>query len=265
MSRRKPFETIFGSNVAEKIQKLHESKGVTFLIQSNLDIAEFKESKEHPGHLGAVKLTDGSQWPVDLFLLAIGGKPATDFLKNSSIKLNVNNYVYVDKNMRTNVPDVYAAGDITYFHRSCLKGLEFTMNKTNTKLDHVSIGHWGVASLQGRFAALSILNEDTQLKSNRTEKEINIVPFFWSVHYNKSLRFAGYNEKFDKVLFFDDKTKQNEYKFAAFYFIKDKCVGVCSLDWDPLCALFAETLYSGIEVRKEHIEKDPLDIKKLLA
>jgi NADPH-dependent 2,4-dienoyl-CoA reductase/sulfur reductase-like enzyme len=197
--------------------------------------------------------------------MAIGGKPATEFLNKSPIKLNVDNYVYVDKHMRTNVPDVYAAGDITYFHRSCLKGLEFTMNRTNAKLDHVSIGHWGVASLQGRFAALSILNEDAKIKSNQTEKEISIVPFFWSVHYNKSLRFAGYNEKFDKVLFFEDKTKQNEFKFAAFYFIKDRCVGVCSLDWDPLCAIFAETLYSGIEVRKEHIEKDPLDIRKLLA
>ena len=38
----------------------------------------------------------------------IGSKPATDFLKNSPIKLSVNNYVYVDQHMRTNLSDVYA-------------------------------------------------------------------------------------------------------------------------------------------------------------
>ena len=50
-------------------------------------------------------------------------------------------------------------GDISLFPRSCLAGLDFTGSEKNPKLDHVNIGHWGLASLQGRIAAESIISE----------------------------------------------------------------------------------------------------------
>lgn len=89
MSRRPPFESTLGADVSRKIQKLHESKGVKFIIDSKFGIAEFMESREMPGCLEAVKLNDGSQWPVDIVLLAIGGQPVTDFLRNTTIKVGV--------------------------------------------------------------------------------------------------------------------------------------------------------------------------------
>lgn len=160
MSRRKPFEAALGTQASVKIQKLHESKGVKFFTDPKFDIVEFKESKSKPGTLESVKLNDGSVWPVDLCLLAIGSKTEADFLRSTSLKLNVDNYIYVDKHMKTNVDNVYAAGDVTFFPRSCLAGLDLTSNKTNKSLDYVNIGHWGVASLQGRIAALSIVDSD---------------------------------------------------------------------------------------------------------
>ena len=39
---------------------------------------------------------------------------------------------------------------------------------------------------------------------------------------------------------------------------------MCTLDWDPVCALFAEALYDEIEVRRENVTNDPFDLKKLL-
>ena len=79
------------------------------------------------------------------------------------------------------------------------------------------------------------------------------------------VRFAGYNHDYDVILFHEDKKNENEYKFAAFYLLSDIVVAVCSVDWDPVCALFAEAMQNGIHVKRHHIEADPLDIKKLLV
>lgn len=253
MGRRPPFESIFGPQVSKKIRILHESKGVKFLIKPDFDLAEYQGSKS--GEIEGVKLKDGSNWPADLVVLAIGSQPVTDFLRNSSIKLTPDNYVQVDEFMQTNIPNVYAVGDIAYFPRSCLPGLESS--------NHVNIAHWGVASSQGRVAAQSIIDSDKS--SNSDKHALKVVPFFWSTQYGKSIRFAGLNDGYREILFHEDKTKQDEFKFAAFYLdSSDKCIGVCTMNWDPVCAIFSEALFAGIQVRKHHIDLDPIDIKKLL-
>ncbi len=72
MSRHKPYERLFGTLVSTKLKKLHETKNIKFFIDEKFDIIEFKESKERPGCLGAIKLHDNSIWPVDICLLAVG-------------------------------------------------------------------------------------------------------------------------------------------------------------------------------------------------
>ena len=54
--------------------------------------------------------TAAGELPADLVVLAIGVRPATDFLKESGIKLE-KGAVVVDEYQRTNLPDIYAAGD----------------------------------------------------------------------------------------------------------------------------------------------------------
>lgn len=142
-----------------------------------------------------------------------------------------------------------------------MAGLDFTSPDKNSKLDHVSIGHWGLASLTGKIAAESIVHENESTYENYSMKT---VPFFWSTQYNKMIRFAGYNEKYDIIIFHEDKTNENEYKCAAFYFLGERAVGVCTIDWDPVCAIFAEILNNGLEIKREHVTEDPMAIKQLL-
>ncbi len=49
--------------------------------------------------------------PADLVILSIGVKPATDFLKGSGVRLAKNGAICIDREMRTNKEDIYAAGD----------------------------------------------------------------------------------------------------------------------------------------------------------
>ncbi|MBQ0059239.1 MAG: CoA-disulfide reductase [Lachnospiraceae bacterium] len=62
--------------------------------------------------------TDKGTYPADLVIVAVGVRPSTGFLKDTGIRLAKNGAIVVDRQMRTSVPDVYAAGDcITVYNR----------------------------------------------------------------------------------------------------------------------------------------------------
>ncbi len=61
------------------------------------------------GHAEAVE-TDTGSLPADLVVVAIGVRPATGFLDGSGLEM-FKGTIVVDAQMRTNLPDVYAAGD----------------------------------------------------------------------------------------------------------------------------------------------------------
>lgn len=56
-------------------------------------------------------VTSKGRYDADMVILSIGVRPATDFLKSSGIKLAKNGAIVVDREMRTNFPDIYSAGD----------------------------------------------------------------------------------------------------------------------------------------------------------
>lgn len=66
-----------------------------------------KDSNHHAKEV----VTDKSSYSCDLVVLATGIKPATNFLKDSGIQLSSNGAIVVDREMRTNIADIYAAGD----------------------------------------------------------------------------------------------------------------------------------------------------------
>lgn len=58
-----------------------------------------------------IALQSGRKLSANMVVLAIGVRPATDFLKGSGIELGPKGHIVVDDQMRTNAPDVYAVGD----------------------------------------------------------------------------------------------------------------------------------------------------------
>ena len=61
--------------------------------------------------------TDAGVLPADLVILAIGVRPATGFLADSGIEM-FKGTIIVDENMKTNLPDIYAAGDCAMVRNS---------------------------------------------------------------------------------------------------------------------------------------------------
>jgi NADPH-dependent 2,4-dienoyl-CoA reductase/sulfur reductase-like enzyme/nitrite reductase/ring-hydroxylating ferredoxin subunit len=250
--RRLPFSSHFGKQAAEKIVKLHESKGVKFIMDSKLDVVEFRSSVDDVASIASAIMTDGSSIDADICLVAIGSRPATSFIKDCGVNMNAAGYIIVDKYMRTNVEDVYAVGDLVVFPRTCIK-----VSNDGNKNDLINVPHWQMSHMHGRIAAYSLLERGVELSS---------IPFFWSLNHGKTVRFAGFNDKYDEILFHEDVgEKKNVNKFVAFYILESRVVAVASCDWDPICATVAELMYNDVFISRDCVLSDPWGVKALMV
>lgn len=75
--------------------------------------------------------TDKGTYKADLVLLSIGVKPATKFLEGSGIHLATNGAVVIDREMRTNMEDVYSAGDCAQVYHKVMEENTFIPLGTN--------------------------------------------------------------------------------------------------------------------------------------
>ena len=75
--------------------------------------------------------TDKGTYPADLVILAIGVKPATEFLADSGISLAENGAIIVDREMRTNIPDIFAAGDCAQVYHKVMEENSYIPLGTN--------------------------------------------------------------------------------------------------------------------------------------
>lgn len=91
-------------------------------------------------------------------------------------------FVPVNEYMETNVPNVFAGGDLVIFP---LKPFDRSVN----------IGHWQIAQRHGKTAAVNMVAQKDEQR-----EEIKTTPYFWSIFMGKGLRFAGHLNKHDEVV-----------------------------------------------------------------
>jgi len=96
---------ILDEEAAAFVQDNLEEHGIKFELNTTADkiLGEDKVS--------GVVLQNGKELECDFLIVAIGVVPNTDLVKGSEVKLNRG--IVVDEHMETNVPGVYAAGDVS--------------------------------------------------------------------------------------------------------------------------------------------------------
>lgn len=160
-----PFERLFGPEIGQFVQKLHENHGCKFHLGT---VAARFESP-------ALMLADGSRITADLVLVGVGVTPRTSIAQAAG--LEVDNGIWVDKHLETSCSGIFAAGDIAAYPDR-LTG------------DRVRIEHWAVAERQGELAAANMLGLSLQFDS---------APFFWTEQYGVSIRYVGHASDWDEA------------------------------------------------------------------
>ncbi|OAD60226.1 Apoptosis-inducing factor 3 [Eufriesea mexicana] len=226
-----PLQSVFGTDIGNRIKHLFEEKGVKFIFERN--IAQFiaKEGGKQPQSVGSVVLTDGEHHPADIVIIGIGSRFYTDWIKDSPIQMLDDGSIVVDKYLKTNVENIYAGGDIAY---APLFGSDNIL---------AAIGHYSLAHYHGKIAALNICGKNTVLNS---------IPFFWTTLFGKSYRYVGYG-KAEKIRIYGSL---ENLEFFAYYMKDDKVIAMSSVGADPVVADFANFLYEGMTLTETDINKD---------
>jgi len=161
----RPLEKILGPEIGDFIRALHEqTHGVHFHL----------DTKPQAITAEAVTLENGERVPADLVVVGVGVRPAVQLAQQAG--LTVDNGVLVDAYLETNVPGIYAAGDIARY--------------LGPRGERVRIEHWAVAQWQGQTAARNMLGR---------RQRYTAVPFFWSAHYDVTLNYVGHAEHWDRI------------------------------------------------------------------
>jgi len=97
--------------LSDGLQKLLEKQGLTFQFETRAESAEVKDGKV----LVSLKFGDeASQVMCDRLLVAVGRKPHTEGLGADAVGLTLDErgFVPVNEKFETNLPDVFAIGDV---------------------------------------------------------------------------------------------------------------------------------------------------------
>lgn len=127
----------------------------------------------------SVMLSTGEILRVDAVVAGIGVKPELKLFQNTPLNLQYGQGIAVNKYLETNLPGIWAAGDVASYY--------------DTLFDkRRRIEHWQNAVNQGRHAARAML-------SGRREMFMQI-PYFFSDIFDLSYEFWGDIEGHDQVI-----------------------------------------------------------------
>lgn len=110
---------------------------------------ELAEIVVKDGRVRAVRCKDGRELKCDLLAVAIGVRPRVELGRASGLR--VNKGVWVDDSLQTELPGVYAAGDVAELHSR--EGGKSLMNTL-----------WPLAREQGRIAGLNMAGADLRYR-----------------------------------------------------------------------------------------------------
>lgn len=140
---------VLDQTVSDLVLQQEQRDGVDVRLREEIvEIRGSKDPQSGAQQVREVVTNSGAHIPCEMVVIAIGVEPNIDFIKRSGIVCGRG--LKVDVAMRTNAPDIYAAGDV-------LETTDALTGRTRV------VGQWYPAVQQARAAAYSMLNLlDTQ-------------------------------------------------------------------------------------------------------
>lgn len=225
-----PMVGALGSEVARRLAEIHRGRGIE--LRTSASVREIR---------GDVRVsevvTDTEPIPCDMVVIGVGVTPEIGWLEGSGVAIDGG--VITDAACRTNLPDVFAAGDVArQFHPRYDR--------------HLLIEHFDHAGNQGVTAARSMLGlpvADVPL------------PYFWTDQYDLNIQVAGLTTGYDEIVF---RGTVESGSWSAFYLREGTFIAALAVNRFRDFSAARRILNHGIVVDAVQLADEGVELRSLL-
>jgi 3-phenylpropionate/trans-cinnamate dioxygenase ferredoxin reductase subunit len=192
----------FGEQAGRFFEERLAEHGVTVHGDDELDRFEGAD-----GRVTTVVTKSGRSLEADAVVIGAGAVPDVMLARSAGLRLGDRGGVHVDSRLQTEVPGLFAAGDIAEYE-SVVHGGE-----------RMRIEHWDVAFNQGKTAALNMLGQDVPH---------DVVPYFFSDLADwASLEYVGPALGWDAEIV---RGSVDDGKFSVWYLSEGRVAAALSVE-----------------------------------
>jgi 3-phenylpropionate/trans-cinnamate dioxygenase ferredoxin reductase subunit len=228
----KPLLRAFGPEVGAWYGEQHRAKGVE--LRCNTMVRELRGA----GRVEEVVTTSGDRIACDFVIVGIGVTPETRWLEGSGVRIDRG--VIVDAHCETNVPGIYAAGDVACGPARVLGG------------KHVIVESVDNAQTQGTCVVANMLGKP---------EEHDTVPFFWSDQYDLKMQSVGHVAEHDRLVV---RGSMEARAFVAFHLRNGKLAYAIGVNRLKEIAGSKKLIAAGVEVSADALADESIALSTLL-
>jgi 3-phenylpropionate/trans-cinnamate dioxygenase ferredoxin reductase component len=178
-----PLDSVLGREMGELMAGIHRDAGVELIPHDEVVRFEGKQRVEQ------AVTKSGRRLSCDVAVVAVGIEPNVEILQATEV--DVDNGVLVDARCCTNVPDIFATGDVA--------------NHLHPLFGRVRVEHYNNAEKMGGAAARSMLGAQAEYRYLHT---------FWSDQYEHKLEYVGHAREWDQFVV---RGSARDRKLIGFY------------------------------------------------
>jgi 3-phenylpropionate/trans-cinnamate dioxygenase ferredoxin reductase component len=226
-----PLFRVLGEQLGHVMSAIHRERGVETFF--NDVVTRFEGDRQ----VERVITRRGQRVSCDFAVVGVGVEPVVDVVADSGVETS--NGILVDEYCRTNVQDIYSAGDVAnHYHPVFQKRMR--------------VEHWQNAMQQSAAAARSMLGRG---------KPYDAVHWFWSDQYDINVQYAGFHQAWDQVVV---RGHPDTRKFIAFYLSQGRIDAVAALNRGKDVRRVMPLIKARTAVDPRQLADDGVDLRSLL-
>jgi len=226
------------ADCANLVQKEIEYHGISVFLGKKV------KGIRKNGKKAVITSDSGEEWIADMVIVGIGLKPNMQLVDNTDIK--VNRGILVDAMIRTNINNVFAAGDVS-------EGEDLVTG------DKRVLPNWSNACKQGRIAGLNMAGCQQSYEGGLSEM---VTTIFGLTVVGIGLPRASREDGLEELQFSDPERKC----YRKILLDDNRIVGAVLLDRTEDAGILKNLISNKRDVSpwKDGMAKTPLDMRKLL-
>lgn len=226
-----PMATALGEEAGKVFAGIHQDHGVDLRMGTRV-----VELRGHNRVEEAVT-AEGERIPADLVVVGVGVRPETGLFAGT--ELEIDNGIVVDQFCATNIPGVYAAGDVANWWHPALGR-------------RIRVEHFDNAALQGTAAGRSMAGQPEAYAP---------VPYFWSDQYDVNLQYAGFSGKAEEIVL---RGAPNATAMTLFYLAGGKIQAVATINQSRDLRPARQLIEAGARIDPETLANPATDLRALV-